>query len=283
MDGKISSGEKTPNLPQELDELKKELDAMPLEQLEEELEILWDEMDEDSVNQDLLDAYLDAIDRKSPSMTEADIRESYQRFLNRLEEQEPRSKRRGFRGALKAGVIVAAVVALLAACVVIAHASWPDFFDRIARWTAETFGFAPANAADLASAELPPQLKGMKDALKQYGIGEDYLPQYWPEGYEQSKVSYTEEPMTSSITGAYGETGNRIVLTYIFFQSDIPTESYNIDNQELEIYEHNGIQFHVMKNTEKYLAVWTSGNVECRVSGLASREELLKILDSIGG
>lgn len=216
-------------------------------------------------------------------MTEADIRESYQRFLKRLEEQEPQNKRRGFRGALKVGIIVAAVVALLAACVVIAHASWPDFFDRIARWTAETFGFAPANAADLASAELPPQLKGMQDALKQYSIADDYLPRYWPEGYEQAKITYAEEPESSSIIGAYGETGNQIVLSYISFQTEIPAESYNIDDQAYELYEHNGIQFHIMTNTDKYLAVWTSGNIEGRISGLASREELLKILDSIGG
>ena len=58
--------------------------------------------------------------------------------------------------------------------------------------------------------------------------------------------------------------------------------TYNIDDQSPGLHEHNGIEYRTMTNAGKYLAVWTADNIECRISGVESYEELIKILDSIG-
>lgn len=283
MKEKVGSSKNMSNYPQDMDELVKELDSMSLEELKEEFGILYSDMDEHSFDGDLLKIYLDAIERKDPQPPVMDAQTSYEHFLKRLKAQEREDrKRRRFHGLLKTAVIAAVIAALLAASVAVAYAKGFDLFDRIARWTAETFGFSSEGSSDNGDVNLPPELVGIKEALEQDSISPDYLPTYWPEGYEQSQVISSEGPEVNTISGMFGESGNRIVLSYIQFLSGTPNTSYNIDNQSLDFYEHNGIKFHVMTNTDKFLAVWTLDNVECRISGVESYEELIKILDSIG-
>ena len=285
MEDKAGSGKNISNDPHDMDELAKELDSMSVEELKEELEILLSEMDEDSFDGDLLDVYLDAIDRKDPQPQYVDAQTSYKLFLKRLKAREREGmKRRGFRGALKAGIIAAAIAALLAGTVAVAYARGIDLFGRIARWTVETFGFSSsAGTAGKAGAELPPQLQGMKEALEQGGIGANLLPAYWPEGYEQSRITSSDNPEMYTVTGAYGENGNYIVLSYLYFQSGTPEPSYSIDEEKYPPYVHNGIRYYVTTNEGGYLAVWYQGSVEGSLSGVSSYEELIKILDSIGG
>lgn len=273
-------GENTPNLPDYLAELSKELDSMSLEELREEFELLWADMDGDDYDGELLELYIEAIERKDPELTTRDASALDERFKKLLEGRTTKSARHS--RTLKTVIIVAAMVALLVASMAIAQAAGFDLFGRIARWTAETFGFTSVNAAN-RSADLPPQLKGLQEALDEHSINPDYLPTYWPEGYEQSRVTATVEPETISVLGAFEKSKKYIILSYTNFLSEKPEMTYNIDDQSLEIYEHNGIEFHVMTNAGNYLAVWNIENVECRISGIESYEELVKILDSIGG
>lgn len=284
MEEKVGSSKNMSNYPQDMDELVKELDSMSLEEIKEEFGILYSDMDEHSFDGDILKIYLDAIERKDPQPPIMDAQTSYEHFLKRVKAQEREDrKRRRFHGLLKTAVIAAVIAALLAASVAVAYAKGFDLFDRIARWTAETFGFSSEGKSDKNSVELPPELLGMKEKLNQYNIDSDYLPTYWPEGHELSRITSTENPDSNTVGGAFGEPESRIILSYVIFQSGKPEMSYNIDDQSLELYEHNGIQFHVMTNADKFLAVWTADNVECRLSGVESYEELIKILDSIGG
>ena len=284
MEEKVGSGENMSNYPQDMDELVKELDSMSLEELKEEFGILYSDMDEHSFDGDLLKIYLDAIERKDPQPPVMDAQTSYEHFLKRLKAQEREDrKHRRFHGLLKTAVIAAVIAALLAASVAVAYAKGFDLFDRIARWTAETFGFSSEGKSDKDSVELPSQLLGMKEELKQYGIDASYLPTYWPVKYEQVKVTSVENSDSNTVFGVFEESGNSVILSYMIFQSEAPEMSYNIDDQSLGFHEHNGIEFHVMTNADKFLAVWSSENVECRISGVESYEELIKILDSIGG
>lgn len=281
MDGKVGPGENVSNYPHDMDELAKELDSMSVEDLKEEFNILLSEMDENSSCGELLDLYLDAISRKEPQPQHMDAQTSYEHFLKRMNAKG--KKRRSSRALLKVGIVAAVVAALMVVSVAVAYAKGFDLFDRIAHWTAEAFGFSSSGSLIKSGTELPPQLQGMKEALTPYGIGSDYLPTYWPEGYKESKITCTEGPESNMILGTFEKNENCIILSYVQLLSGIPRSLYNIDDQSLKYYEHSGIKYHIMTNAEKYLAVWTSDNVECRLSGLDSYEDLIKILDSIGG
>ncbi len=281
MDSNVGSSENVSNYPHDMDELAKELDSMSVEDLKEEYKIIVSEMDENASCGDLLALYLDTIARKDPRPEYMDPQPTYEDFLKRVKAEN--KKRRSLRILLKVGVAAAVIVALMVASMAVAYAKGFDLFDRIATWTAETFGLSSKGALGKDGIEIPPQLQGMKDAMEQYSIDVKHLPTYWPEGYEQSQVTSLENPESNLILGKFARSENCYILSYIQYLSGVPKESYNIDDQSLDFYEHNGIKFHIMTNDEKYLAVWTTESVECRLSGLTSYEDLIKILDSIGG
>ena len=280
MDGKVSPGENVSNTPHDMDKLAKELDAMSVEDLREEFDILLSEMDENSSCGELLDLYLDAISRKEPQPQHMDAQTSYEHDLKRMKANG--KKRRSLRVLLRVGIIAAVIAALMAASVAGAYAKGFDLFDRIAHWTAEIFGLSSADAS-FKKSDVPPQLQGLKEIMEQYGINSSYLPTYWPEGYEQSKITSSDNPESYMILGTFGEEGNRIILSYVQLMPGTSKNLYNIDDQSLEFYEHNGIKYHIMTNEGGYLAVWTQASVEGCISGVSSYEELIKILDSIGG
>ena len=281
MDGNVGPGENVSNYPHDMDELAKELDSMSVEDLREEFSILVSEMDENSSCGDLLDLYLDAISRKDPQSQHMDAQTSYERFLKRMKARG--KKRRSPRALLKVGIVAAVIAALIVASVAVAYAKGFDLLDRIAHWTAETFGLSSTGTSGKDGTEVPPQLQGMKEEMERVGIDVNHLPAYWPEGYEESRVTSSMGPESNIISGVFEEDGNYIVLSYIQFLSGTPKDLYNIDDQSLEVYEHNGIKYHIMTNDGGFLAVWVQDSVEGSLSGIISYEELIKILDSIGG
>lgn len=283
MEDTKNTGASTPNPPHDARVNRKELDAMSAVDLAEKLEQLWGNMDEDTYDEELIDAYLDALDRKAPIPDHPDAETAYKLFLERTGGKEQKAKKRHIRrGLTKAAVAAAVVVAVLLGAMLTAQAAGFELFARIARWTAETFGFELSGETEKAEPDIPPQLEGMKEALLEAGLSASYLPTYWPEGYEQTQLESVYDSDTKTIYGAYGQKGERIVLTYTVFLSKEATMLYNIDKDNPELYVHDGISFYIMTNEGNYLAVWTAESIECRVSGIATHEELLKILDSIG-
>lgn len=157
MDGKAGPGENVSNNPHDMDELAKELDSMSVEDLKEEFRILVSEMDEDSSCGDLLELYLDTIARKEPQPQSMDAQTSYEHFLKRIKAKD--KKRHSLRVLLRAGIIAAVIAALMAASVAVAYAKGFDLFDRIARWTAETFGLSSEGASGKNGTEVPPRME----------------------------------------------------------------------------------------------------------------------------
>lgn len=274
----------TPNPPHDARVNRKELDAMSAVDLAEELEQLWGNMDEDTYDEELIDAYLDALDRKAPLPDHPDAETAYKLFLERTGIKEQKAEKRHIRrGLTKAAIAAAVVVAVLVGAMLTAQAAGFDIFARIARWTAETFGFELSGQTKNAEPDIPPQLEGMKEALLEASVSIDYLPAYWPEGYGQTQLETVCDSDSITVYGAYGEHGEWIILTYTVFSPKEPTMQYNIDDDKPELYIHNGINFYIMTNEGTYLAAWSYETMECAISGVSSYEELIKILDSIGG
>ncbi len=284
MENRKNTGTGTSNLPHEAPVNWKEFEAMSAVDLAEKLEQLWGNMDEETYDEELIDAYLDALDRKAPLPDHPDAETAYKLFLERTGVKEQKTEKRHIRcGLTKAAVAVAVVVTILLSAMFTAQAAGFDIFARIARWTTETFGFEISGQAGNAEPDVPPQLEGMKEALLEAGLSSDYLPAYWPEGYEQTQLESSYDSGMSTICGAYGEQGEWIILSYTVFSSAELAMQYNIDKDNPELYIHNGTSFYIMTNESTYLAAWSSETVECAISGVSSYEELIKILDSIGG
>lgn len=281
MSSKINGHNAASNRPSDMEELARELDLMSVEELSEELEILWSEMDEDSFDGELLEIYLDAIDRKRPAPRPADSRESYRLFLKRMEGWDRKNaKQAGRRRVLKAGLIAAAVAALLVASVAVAQAAGFDLFGRIARWTSDIFEFRVSEQVPEVRV-VPPELQPIRDLLAYVDIPADCLPTYWPEEYGQTEIGYSKD--FHSVEGTFGKSPDQIRLSYRSLTHEVPGSKYCIDKDSPDLHSHNGIDFYIMTNSGFWLAAWNTDSVEASLGGVRSRDELIKILDSIGG
>ena len=56
---------------------------------------------------------------------------------------------------------------------------------------------------------------------------------------------------------------------------------YSKDEGEPEEYKIGGDTHYIMTNCGKYFTVWRNGTLECGIAGVDSRDELIKIIDSI--
>ena len=67
----------------------------------------------------------------------------------------------------------------------------------------------------------------------------------------------------------------------LFHLSEEAIPQFEKDETPIEIYSKDNIDFYIMKNIEEFVVLWKIDNFECQLSGTISREEFMKIIDSI--
>jgi len=60
-----------------------------------------------------------------------------------------------------------------------------------------------------------------------------------------------------------------------------PAHQYYKDDSHNESYEKNGTIFHITKNIDEWVVVWTIDNVECSIFIDCQEDTLRRILESI--
>ena len=65
-----------------------------------------------------------------------------------------------------------------------------------------------------------------------------------------------------------------------YLKTDVATY-YEKDDTPLETYTKDNVDFYIMKNIDDIVVVWKVDDFECELSGTISREEFMKIIDSI--
>lgn len=126
---------------------REQLDAMSVAELLELLERINETMTEDNFDDELVEACLDAIDRKSPMPEYPSTNESLKAFEAKLHtaggtEPELMVRRPRHRFA-RVRLIAAIVAACLFSGMIAVQAAGIDVLGAIARWTDSVFGFEP--------------------------------------------------------------------------------------------------------------------------------------------
>lgn len=183
---------------------------------------------------------------------------------------------------IKAAAIAAAVLVLLTFT---ASALGYDILGAIAQWTDETFSLLGRNTTESSDAAYTyaPELEEVHTALLENGVTANVLPLWLPEGYELTAF-YTfdmhgGDSVFESILADESDS-NMIRISYTIRESFSPYQ-YQKNAGDPEIYTINDIDFYIMSNIDNYFAVWINGNVECSISGVQSREDLIQMIDSI--
>lgn len=273
-----------------------ELDAMTTEELEAALALALDSMTDQSYDGNVISAYLDALERKSPMPEYPDAETSYGRFKKKLQSinhsQSMKHNHRISRRALT--VFIAAVLVL---CLLTAQALGADIFGKLARWTADTFSFGMGNqdipeqetyeqtqqeTHDGFSDTLPLAYQEFWDELGKHNVPGFLYPTYIPEDFQLDDYNLRIYPESDAIhfTAWYVSEDNEIAFS-ILYSSNNTHRTFEKDLEDVDIYEINDIEHYFFCNNGKNVVAWVEDNLEYSLSSTIPVSELKAVLESM--
>ena len=186
--------------------------------------------------------------------------------------------------ALKAVAAVLAVVIIFAVGTSItAEAFHIDIWSKFANWTKEIFQFTdlpqgtkPGNPEKEYNAEL----KSLQDALNENDITENLAPTWLPQGYINKDLRATATPRVRNVSAIYEKDGSELIIK---IRQTIGVQAPQVEKNDdfLELYVVDGVEYYIFSNTETLQAAWSIGEFECIIGGNITLEEMKKMIDSI--
>lgn len=277
-----------------LDVSPEKLEAMSPSELAEAMEAALDAMTEETYDPAVIDAYLDALDRKAPMPAHPSAESSFQDFQDKLQEyvEQGASKQvkrtSKFRRIARTGIVAALLAVLLASA---AQAAGIDVVGTIARWTENVFSFGTVQSGNDSShypsvsnqvpADVPEEYQELVTELQKRGIEEYTIPTYIPEGFQADTPElYVDENGYIEFTAAYAN-GDDMVIFAIFGYKGKHAGLYEKDNSEVRIYTKNDTNHYFFQNREINSVAWTVNELEYSIRTTLPAAELEKIINSM--
>ena len=207
-------------------------------------------------------------------------------FDDEDDEPEPKTVEHVAQKKAKRGILwvirIAAIVAVLAVIgTVTASALGFNVWEALINWGRETFNISGGEVRD--EKVIPLELKELEHTLYEIGMKNDLLPSYIPDGYKFSDISVGETGNSTDILCFLENGDSNLMLQYTIYSFEYVNTDVQKDDPSPEIYEYGGRQYYIVNNYKMYGASFVEDNVFVQFLGLDSREELIKILNSIGG
>ena len=261
---------------------REQLDEMSTAELLEALEQTLFSMTEENYDGELLDAYLDELDRKSPMPEHPATDESYERFkarvgkmnaaINPLESAPAASaKPKPRHTALRTALVAVIAAACLLSCMVVVQAAGLDVFGSIARWTDSLFGFGA-----IGEPAASPSPTGTQEVTVEYI--ETLLPTV-PDGFVMGEPVVFEDDVSGGIEYcvSFISEANYITFSAVEQYNDNMSK-YQKDYQDVRIIHIDGQNFYLFMNNGYASAAWRLSNLECNINSDLALEELTQII-----
>ena len=211
----------------------------------------------------------------------ADFRENYMpRAVQAGRAKAVRFPNRAFRVA---AAVLAIALILVVGTSVTAEAFNVDIWGKFATWTKEFFQFADmpqGTTVPNPEKEYNVELQPLKDALAQEKIAEQLAPIWMPEGYKSKDLQIMISPRVRNIYATYEKDGSDLIIK-IRQTIGVQAEQVEKNDDLLEVYVVDGVEYYIFSNTETLNAAWSIGEFECIITGKITLEEMKKMIDSI--
>lgn len=211
----------------------------------------------------------------------ADFRKNYMP----KEKQESRTKVIRFpsRFLKTVAAVLVAVLILAVGTSITAEAFQIDIWGKFANWTKEIFQFTDTPQGTTApnpEKEYNAELKSLQDALNDHKVIEKLVPTWMPEGYKYKDLKVTETPRVLNIGATYEKNDERLIIK---IRQTIGVQAPQVEKNDdfLELYVVDGIEYYIFSNTETLQAAWSIGEFECLMIGKITLEEMKMMIDSI--
>ena len=182
-----------------------------------------------------------------------------------------------------AAAVLAIVLVLVVGTSITAQAFHVDIWGKFATWTKEIFQFTDnpqGTTVPNPEQDYNAELKALQDALNAYEIIEKLAPTWMPEGYVNKDLQAMESPRVRNISGVYEKDGSELIIKIC---QTIGVQAPQVEKNDdlLEVYVVDGVEYYIFSNTETLQAAWSIGEFECGISGKITLEEMKRMIDSI--
>ena len=195
------------------------------------------------------------------------------------------------RRVLRRWILAAALLALLIASLAIPVAGYDNLLEMIGHWTSEQFTFLTADRADETdlitddedSAETDVGAE-LRQVLQEYGITENVVPTWMPDGFEQMGEILIEEYSDfceSNFFVSYSDEKDYIAIGVLEHRNEPESAVYEKRENVPETYISGGFEHYIIRNTDTLTCAWYIGNLECSISTTLSESDLKRVIDSI--
>ena len=179
--------------------------------------------------------------------------------------------------------VLALVLILAAGSAVTAEAFHIDIWGKLANWTKEIFQFTDMRDGTMATnpeKENNLELKSLHDALAQYKVSEKLVPAWMPKGYTCQDLQTMNTPRVLNISAVYEKNDEQLIIK-IRQTIGVHAEQVEKNDDLLEVYVVDGVEYYIFSNTETLQAAWSIGEFECLMIGTTTLEEMKMMIDSI--
>lgn len=276
-----------------MDKHLEKLEAMSPSELSEAMEAALDAMTEETYDPAVIDAYLDALDRKAPMPAHPSAEASFREFQDNLQEyveqgaSKPAKRTSRFRRIARAGLVAALLAMLLASA---AQAAGVDVVGTIARWTESVFSFGAAQSgsdsshypskSDQVPADVPEEYQELVTELQNRGIEEYTIPSYIPDGFHvEASELYRSETNRMEFMVLYANQDETIIFSVL--ENNGHTGLYEKDGNDVYIYSMNKNDHYFFTNLEENVVVWIVDSLEYSVWSGLPVSELERMIDSM--
>lgn len=178
--------------------------------------------------------------------------------------------------------VLAVVLILTAGTTITAKAFNYDIWRKLGSWTKEFFQFAEVSGPGIAEPDQTDAIeyRQLYDALAEFGIRKKVTPSWLPEGYTHKDIMVMDSPKEISIHAVYEYQGVELIIR-IRQVIDGKADQLEKNDDLLEIYVANDIEYYIFSNNTKLQATWVVEEFECFIIGSITVEEIKAMIDSI--
>lgn len=282
------------------------LNSMSPSELEQAMEEALSRMSDDDYDPAVVDAYLNALDQKSPMPEFPDAKSSYKTFqekfqdmhTNVVEQSKPNHRYTKPSRALRGSLVAVITVACLFGGMVAAQAAGVDVFGAIARWTDSVFTFGAVHSKPASSAYSDNSFNGgeQNDLSNDLPVPEEYrdvqaeltqrgLPLHYPKvpkDFEARDQLCYIDPVTDRIEFSVGYLRGTDYIGFDMLQYDAThSTEYEKDSNDVEEYIYNDIVHYIFSNNSNTTAVWLMGEMEYCITTNSDSVNIKELIQSV--
>ena len=160
--------------------------------------------------------------------------------------------------------------------------SLEEVWNIVARWAKETFSFVSGENSEISEPRMEDEddYSTLQELLALSNRDPSIVPMWIPDGFSLIRIEKDSAPIQETYTAIYQD-GDKELTIQVRTHLSLDVQNNEIENDPIEIYPHDGIDYYIFENVDQLRVVWLVDSYECLISGDVSIDELKMMIDSI--